>query len=180
MDDAVKALLDKEGFDTSLSERVIPIPVMTDDEQRPLPLGRSLTLLQGEKPVMVELKDLSALFVGTRQPPSFAKGPTPEYVLLFAMIELTAVQYCQCTGRLERDEEIARLYNHLRRRPDGTDDNPLFSYLQGAARLYLSLKDVSRAEFEAMAHRLHRSARHFETDAASSNYIEQLAGAFNS
>jgi len=180
MDDAVKALLAKEGFDTSLSERTIPIPVATDSGQRPLPLGRSLILLQGERPVTVELKDLSALFIGTRQPPSFAKEPSPEYLFFFAMIELTAVHYCECIGKAERDEEIARLYNHLRRRPDGTDDNPLFSYLQGAARLYLSLKDVSRAEFEAVANRLHRSARHFQTDAASCNYIEQLTATFNS
>jgi len=67
-----------------------------------------------------------------------------------------------------------RIYNLLRRRPDGTDDNPLFSYLQGAARLYMSLFDVSQAEFEAVFNRLTRSAKGYMEDAASTNYIRFL------
>jgi len=44
--------------------------------------------------------------------------------------------------------------------------------MQAGARLYMSLVDVSRAEFEAIAQRLTRSVRHFRTDAASKNYFE--------
>jgi hypothetical protein len=50
------------------------------------------------------------------------------------------------------------------------DANPLFSYLRAAARLYLSLRDVSRAEFKAMANKLRVSARAFATRRDSTNY----------
>jgi hypothetical protein len=50
------------------------------------------------------------------------------------------------------------------------DANPLFSYLRAASRLYLSLRDVSRAEFEAVANRLRVSARTFSAGIDSTNY----------
>lgn len=181
MDAAVRSQLEKEGFDVTLEHRLVRIPIAVGEGDLPQPLGEEVLLLkEGDAPVRVKLKRLSELFVGSRLPPSFAGGPAPGYEQFFATIEMAALDFGECTGRLERDEELARLYNHLRRRPDGSDSNPLFSYLQGAARLYLSLRDVSRAEFEAVAHRLYQSARHFRTDLTSTNLLESLRGTLDS
>jgi hypothetical protein len=90
------------------------------------------------------------------------------------MIEGTALDYCQVTNQPETDEEFYRLYRHLSRRPDGRDSHPLFSYLQAAAQLYMSIKDTSRAEFEAVTGRLALSARHFSMGPTSRNYINTL------
>ena len=76
------------------------------------------------------------------------------------------------SGIRVRDQEFERLYNHLRRRPDGTDANPILSYLQAAARLYMSLRDVSQAEFEAVARRLTKSARTYSEGLSSTNYTD--------
>lgn len=119
----------------------------------------------------LELKPLSALFTGDRQPPSMRNEPPPEYLEFFLAIEHTAALACAARGRPESDEEFERLYRHLRRRPDGADANPMFGCLQNSVRLYLSLKDVSRAEFEAVVERLHKSARTFRTHGGSTNYF---------
>jgi len=58
------------------------------------------------------------------------------------------------------------------------DANPLFSYLRAAARLYLSLRDVSRDEFEAVAERLRRSAKTFASRLDSTNYYRLVLGEF--
>ena len=100
---------------------------------------------------------------------------TEKYLLFFMLIERTAFDFCATTKRAERDEELRRLYQQLRRRPAALDDNPLFSYLQAAARLYMSLRDVSRAEFEAVAQRLSRSARRYADGPGSRNYIRLLS-----
>lgn len=63
---------------------------------------------------------------------------------------------------------------HLARRPDGHHKNPLFSYLRAAARLYLSLRDVSQAEFEAVAQRLHQSAKLHAGHIGSTNYFQAV------
>ena len=124
----------------------------------------------GSRVVPVKLKPISQLWMGTRRPPSLAGTPPPEYQPLLLMLELTAAHYCLSLRKVETDAEFERLYRQLRRRPDGQDANPLFSYLQGTARLYLSLRDVSQAEFEAVAQRLSQSARHFSTHVGSTNY----------
>jgi hypothetical protein len=92
--------------------------------------------------------------------------------MFFCLIERTAADFCVSTGRMEPDDEFRRLYRLLARRPGGDDRNPLFSYIQAGARLYMSLKDVSRAEFEAVALRLSRFARNVSTGATSANYIQ--------
>lgn len=174
MDPQVVSTLEKAGLDPKLEKRFLTIPAMIDEVTgKPKPLGREVVLLNGEQPVQVSLKNASELFTGNKQPPSFASGPTKEYLHFFAMIEFTALEVLHAAG-LERDEEFVRIYNLIRRRPDGTDANPLFSYLQGAARLYMSLFDVSQAEFEAVFNRLTRSAKGQMEDAASTNYIRML------
>ena len=174
MDPQVIAALEQAGFDPTLKSQFITIPVQVDQaSNKPKPLGKEVVFLRDEKPVPVQLKSIPELFTGSKVPPSFAKGPTQDYMTFFATIEMTALEYLHAAGPA-RDEEYARLYNHLRRRPDGTDDNPLFSYLQGAARLYLSLRDVSQAEFEAVCACLTRSAKRYVENGASTNYIRML------
>lgn len=92
----------------------------------------------------------------------------------FALIETTAVACCAATNP-EYDRELERVYAQLRRRPLGADANPLFSYLRAAVRLYMSLRDVSQAEFEAVVQRLSRSAGHFSTGLTSTNYIQTIS-----
>jgi hypothetical protein len=120
--------------------------------------------------VWLPLEPISQLWTGSAVAPDFSFAPPPEYEPFFILIEATAAEFCDATGRPERDREFERLYRLLRRRPDGVDANPLFSYLRAAARLYLSLRDVSRAEFEAVANRLRVSARTFSTRIDSTNY----------
>ncbi|MGC4122225.1 MAG: hypothetical protein QM765_48115 [Myxococcales bacterium] len=174
MDSQVISELEKAGLDPKLEKRFLTVPVTVDEVTgKPKPVGKDVLLLNGEQPVPVALKSVSELFTGNKQPPSFASGPTKEYVNFFAMVEFTALEYLHAAG-LERDEEFVRIYNLLRRRPDGTDANPLFSYLQAAARLYMSLFDISQAEYEAVFNRLTRSAKGQMEDAASTHYIRML------
>lgn len=149
----VPTALGEQGRVVSLDQD-LPVPVM-DDEHRV---------------VWLPLEPLSRLWTGSAMPPDLSHAPPPEYEPFFILLEATAAEYCDATGRPERDREFERLYRQLRRRPDGVDPNPLFSYLRAAARLYLSLRDVSRAEFESLAGRLRLSARTFSTRIDSTNY----------
>jgi hypothetical protein len=174
VDPQVVSTLEKAGLDPTLRKRLITVPVTVDEVTgKPKPVGQEVLLLNGEQPVQVALKSASALFTGSKVPPSFAKGPTQDYLPFFATIEYTALEYLHAAG-MERDEEFARIFNLIRRRPDGSDENPLFSYLLGAARLYMSLFDVSQAEFEAVFNRLTRSAKGYMENGASTNYIRML------
>lgn len=174
MDPKVVETLEKAGFDVQMEKSIPTLPIgLSEDEKVVRAVGPEVVLLNGETPFSVTLKSIPELFTGSVVPPSFAKGPTKEYLKFFAAIEMTALEYFHAAGP-ERDEEFVRLYNLLRRRPDGTDPNPLFSYLQGAVRLYMSLRDVSQAEFEAVLNRLTRSARAAMEGAASRNYIALL------
>ena len=58
-----------------------------------------------------------------------------------------------------RDEEIARLYNLLRRKPDGRSEGFLHDCLYQSAALVLGLRAVSQGEFEAVFDQLASSAR---------------------
>lgn len=174
MDREVLAQLEKAGIDVTFTERVPVIPVEVEAGGKVVPAGEEVTVMSGEAVAVVTLKSIPELFTGARRPPSFDRGPTDEYVWFFMLIERTVLDVCISTGRAERDQEIERLYRHLRRRPAGRDANPLFSYMQAAARLYMSLRDVSRAEFDAVAQRLTRSARRFADGPMSRNYIRML------
>jgi len=173
VDTAVIESLKAAGADTDLTGRGVSIPIQVAENGEVVPLGDEVFLLSGEIQIPgVKLRKIPELFTGNRQPPDFRGGPTEEYVLFFALIERMALDFCVSLKRIERDVEFERLYNLLRRRPDGKDHNPLFSYLQGVVRLYLSLRDVSQAEFEAVAARLAKSARTFSEGPTSRNYFE--------
>jgi len=171
MDKTVIDCLAAAGADYELKGHGVLIPIRVSEDNAPEPLEEEVFVLSGKVVVpKVKLKKISDLFSGNRQPPDFRHGPTNEYMLFFTLIERMAINFCTSTRRVERDVEFERLYNLLRRRPDGSDFNPLFSYLQGIVRLYMSLRDVSQAEFEAVASRLARSAKTFSEGPTSKNY----------
>jgi hypothetical protein len=164
--------LEKGGMDPTHPE-LLWVPTALGEQGRVVPLDQDLpvpVMDEAHQVVWLPLEPLSLLWTGSTVPPDFSREPPPEYEPFFILIEATAAEYCDATGRPERDREFERLYRRLRRHPDSEDPNPLFSYLRAAARLYLSLRDVSRAEFEAVAHRLSVSARTFSTRVDSTNY----------
>ena len=68
-------------------------------------------------------------------------------------------------------------HSQLRRRPD-TVDCPLHSYVRAAAQVYLSVRDVSQMEYEAVMRRLAKSARTFAFAPVSRNYLDTLRQTF--
>lgn len=170
----VKAIiaLERGGMDPAHPERLW-VPTALGEQGRVVALDQDLPvpIMDDEHRVIwLPLEPLSQLWTGSALAPDLSWAPPPEYEPFFILLEATAAEYCDAIGRPERDREFERLYRQLRRRPEGADPNPLFSYLRAAARLYLSLRDVSRAEFEAMANRLRVSARTFSTRLDSTNY----------
>ncbi len=174
MDKHVCEAIRAEGFDVTLQRYIPHVAVELSQREKPRPLGIEVPVLSGHTLVRSPLKSIPELFVGTAKAPDFADGPTDEYRQFFMVLELTSLEYCTVIGRREPDFEFERIYRQLRRRPAGQDSNPLFSYLQAAARLYMSLRDVSQAEFEAVANRLSKSARHMSQGEASANYLYLL------
>ncbi|WIG94823.1 hypothetical protein [Myxococcus sp. SDU36] len=174
MDANAVAELEKAGVKVDQPERLYVAVEWDEDGKHVRPVGERVQIRAGEQLAHVTLKPISQLFTGDVKPPSFAKAPPDEYQAFFLLIEATAAGYCRAVRNTETDQEFERLYRHLQRRPDGTDRNPLFSHLQGAVRLYMSLRDVSQAEFEAVVHRLHQSARHFQTHTGSINYFQEV------
>lgn len=178
MDLTVVTKFDNAGIDTTFTKHVPIVGIEVDDQGRVQPVGNDVIVISGPKTAHVTLKKISELFAGPKTPPSFRKGPTDEYIMFFALIELTVIDFCRSAGRPEYDAEVERLYTHLRRRPDGRDGNVLFSYMQAATRLYMSAFDVSQAEFDAVARRLSRSAGHFGLGPTSTNYCEIVGTGF--
>ncbi|MHC5057445.1 MAG: hypothetical protein ACYTKD_22450 [Planctomycetota bacterium] len=178
MDLSVVEQLERAGCDVGM-KRVVPIvAIMADERRRVLPAGEEVFVMSGDAETSVHLKRITELFAGDAYPPDFGRGPTPMYALFFAMIERTAVDFCSVTEVIEPDSEFQRLYGLLARRPDATDGNLLFSYMQAAVRLYMSLRDTSRAVFEAVAMRLAKSAKTFRTDPSSTNYFDVVGRDF--
>ena len=173
MDANAVAELEKAGVKVGAPERLFVAAEWRDDKHL-LPVGERALVRDGELTAHVTLQPISRLWTGSAKPPSFTPAPPPEYHPFFILIEATAAGYCRAVRNTETDQEFERLYRHLLRRPDGTDRNPLFSYLQGAARLYMSLRDVSQAEFEAVVGRLHQSAKHHSTHVGSINYFQDV------
>ena len=173
MDVDVIDVLDKAGIDTSLDGVLPRIRLQLNGSGRLEPLDSRITVEAGAAVAVVEVKTIPQLFAGDRVPPDFKRGPPPEYLPFFVLIETTAVACCAATNP-EYDREFERVYAQLRRRPLAADANPLFSYLRAAVRLYMSLRDVSQAEFEGVVQRLARSAGHFSTSVSSTNYIQTV------
>ncbi len=173
MEREVVEALEKADMPVGTPDR-LRVPVHLDEQRRVIPVRESVLVVSEKGSVQVRLKPITQLFTGSKTPPDFSRSPPPEYHPFFILIEAAAADYCKARGRPEHEEQIERLYRLLRRRPDGDYPSPAISYLQAAARLYMSLRDVSKAEFEAVADRLHRSARHHATHTGSTNYHREV------
>jgi hypothetical protein len=158
---------------------MLRVAIQRDESKRVMKVQAEVPVMGNEGLILVQLKPISQLWTGSAVPPDLSRTPPPQYQPFFLLMESTAANYCAAQGRPETDDEFERLFRQLRRRPDGTDVHPLFSYLQGAVRLYMSLRDVSQAEFEAVVNRLSQSAKWHSTHTGSTNYHrEVLQGVF--
>lgn len=93
------------------------------------------------------------------------------------LLEYTVVRFCEADGRDQTDQDVARIFAELRRRPDG-EGGRMRGYLRAAAQLYLSVRDVSQAEYVAVMNRLAKSARTFSMAPISRNYLATLRQTF--
>jgi hypothetical protein len=153
---------------------LLRVAIQRDENKKVMKLGTEVPVMGNEGLMLVTLQPLSKLWTGSAAPPDLSRTPPPQYQPFFLLLESTAANYCAATGKAETDDEFERLYRQLRRRPDGDDPHPLFSYLKGAARLYMSLRDVSQAEFEAVVNRLSQSAKWHSTHVGSTNYHREV------
>ena len=178
MDQTLVDSLREAGIDPAREDFLPALALRLDPAGRPLPLdGEAVVACQGRS-VPVRLKPVSSLFAGNALPPDFSGGPTKAYLPVFLCIEQAAAHYTFLGRTTTRDREFERLYDHLRRRPDGTDSNPLFSYLQAAVALQMSLRDLGRAEYEAVLRRLAKSARTFSDGYTSTYYRDRALSVF--
>jgi hypothetical protein len=136
--------------------------------------GDAIVVRMGTTETNLTPRPLRELFRGSRKAPDLSRGPTPALMPLFLFLEATVVRFCEEDGRDETDEEMERIFSELRRRPDGRHLSPLHAYLHAAARVYLSARDVSEAEYEAVMSRLTKSARTFSIPPISRNYVTTL------
>lgn len=173
MDREVVEALEKAELPVDKPE-MLRVGVQLDEQGKVQPTREVVSIVSEKKLLSARLRPISQLFTGDTVPPSFTRAPPPEYHPFFILLEAAAADCCKARGRPEPDQEFERLFRLLRRRPDGDDPNPAFSYLQAAARLYMSLRDTSQAEFEAVADRLHRSARTYATHTGSTNYYREV------
>jgi hypothetical protein len=119
------------------------------------------------------LRPIRQLFAGDGKAPDLSGGPTPKLEPFFVLLELTVASVCAANGRDATDQEMEHIYSEMRRRPDG-EGGVLRSYVRAAARLYLSMNNVSQSEYEAVFRRLTKSARTFAGGSLSRNYLFNL------
>ncbi|HYO73177.1 MAG TPA: hypothetical protein VEU33_44645, partial [Archangium sp.] len=178
MDREAVEKLQRAGLKVEQPE-MLRVAIQRDENKRVVTVRGEVPVMGNEGLMLVPLKPISQLWTGTVVPPDLSRTPPPQYQPFLLLLESTAANYCAAQGRPETDDEFERLFRQLRRRPDGGDVHPLFSYLQGAVRLYMSLRDVSQAEFEAVVNRLSQSAKWHSTHTGSTNYHrEVLQGVF--
>jgi hypothetical protein len=173
--------LSAAGLNVDMDDRA-PLPTIRLDQGSgdPLPPEQDglITVRSGNATCQVTLEPIGRLFTGEARAPDLSNSPEP-YETFLAVFELTAANYCAATQRVPTDDEFARLYKLLRNKPDGWDRNPLFGYLQAAAKVYLSLRDVSRHEFRAVVGRLAKSAKTFRLSKRSCNYYANALGSLH-
>lgn len=154
-----------------------PLPFLKIDfSERGTPLapGATVQVLQGDLEVEMTLPGVREQLTGDAAAPDFTGQLEERFALLFSSIEGSFADYCQTTGRRERDREVQRLYRRLREYPDGEDRNPLFGHLRGALRLFLWCNPLSPAEYDAVLGRLVDSVRHWAKGKDSCNYLDQV------
>lgn len=175
MNHEIARKLRESGYDLQGLARLPRVAIQVDDRLQPVILEREVPIIApGLEPIILELENVSELFEGDARPPDFSKGPPKAYAPLFMTIERAAADFCKFTRRHDIDREFERVYGVLRKRADGKDSNPLYSYLRAAVRLTMSIQPVSRAEFEGVIDRLRKSAATFAIGQVSRNYFETL------
>jgi len=173
VDPRVVRLLAEAGLKTNGPDRSLSVALQIDEDGEVLVQGETVFVTDGEQAASVELKEIGELFRGDRRPPSLDGEPPPAYTPFFMAIERAAYEYCAASEAKIRDKEFEKVYNDLRRRPDGAGEYPVSYHLQAALRLYLSLHEVSQLEYEAVMRRLSRSARTFAEGYTSTNYFDR-------
>jgi hypothetical protein len=173
MDEIVAAALARSGSSGSLP----PLVIVRDDQGKVVPQSGGVHVRIGEGQETLALRPVRELFTGSRKPGDLSQGPTPELEPFFMLLEYTVVRFCEADGRDQTDQDMASIFAELRRRPDG-DSGRMRGYLRAAAQLYLSVRDVSQAEYEAVMNRLAKSARTFSMAPISRNYLATLRQTF--
>ena len=173
MDLKVRQELERAGMDLDWPER-LQVAIQFTHQGQAMPLGEEVPVVdESWTMVHVKLARISRLWTATDMTP-FLLRTAPHHESFLRLLESTAGIYCTSMNQPETDAEFERLYRLLRRHPDGEDAHPLFSYLQGAARLYLSLRSMSRGEYEALTYRLSKMARRFRSHEGSTNYYRKV------
>lgn len=175
MDQEVSDVLARVGVYLSPSaptECEIPIiGIETQDNYGVLPLGKIVPIGTPDHQVIkVKVRALGELLTGSTLGFSSDRPPAKYGHLLF-MLMWTAVTYCEQAQAEVRDVEFSEIYNHLRRHPDGTYANPLFSYLRATVRVYASLVDLSKSEFKSVMNHLRITARRHADGPTSTAYL---------
>ncbi|HZH77383.1 MAG TPA: hypothetical protein VEY88_15245 [Archangium sp.] len=173
MDREAVEKLQRAGLKVEQPE-LLRVAIQRDEQKQVMRLRGEVPVMGNEGLMLVSLKPVTKLWTGSAVPPDLSRTPPPRYQPFLLLLESTAANYCAAVAKPETDDEFERLFRQLRRRPDGEDAHPLFSYLQGAVRLYLSLRDVSQAEFEAVVNRLSQSAKWHSTHVGSTNYYREV------
>lgn len=173
MDLRVRQELERAGLELDWPER-LQVAIQFTQQGQAIPLGEEVPVADESWTMAhVKLAPISRLWTATDMTPFLLQTP-PHHESFLLLLESTAGIYCTAMNQSETDAEFERLYRLLRREPDGEDAHPLFSYLRGAARLYLSLRSVSRGEYEALTYRLGRMARRFRSHEGSTNYYRKV------
>ncbi len=173
MDETVAATLAQHGSTGSLP----PLVIVRDDQGKVVAQSGGVLVHVGEGRETLALRPIRELFAGSRRPGDLSRGPTPELEPFFMLLEYTVVRFCEADGRDQTDQDMEHVYAELRRRPDG-EGGRLRGYLRAAAQLYMSVRDVSQAEYDAVTSRLAKSARTFSSPPISRNYLATLRQTF--
>jgi hypothetical protein len=173
MDEAVASALARSGSGESLP----PLVIIRDSAGKIVAPREGVQVQIGEGGETLALRPVRELFAGNRKAHDMSRGPTPELEPLFLLLEYTVVRFCDADGHDETDQEMERIYMALRRRPDD-EGGRLHGYLRAAARLYMSAREVSQGEYEAVMNRLAKSARTFSMPPVGRNYLATLRQTF--
>jgi len=119
------------------------------------------------------IDSLREMFRGEKHPPKNMDHYPEEYCGMFFSIEKNILW---ASGMINdtTDDEFVRLFNLIKRRPDGRSEGFMHDVIYQSAALMLGLQPLSQAEFEAIFMQLARSAKNWRQGYASRNYIHFL------
>lgn len=175
MDQTIISALQAAGIPTTWEDDAPVIYIERTPEGPVAPATGPITVAYNDQRAQLTFKPLRELFTGDRKAPDLSGEPPREYQRFIALVELAVLNFCAASQRVESDQEMERVFSQLRRRPDGRDPNKMLGYVRAAFQLYMSVHDVSQAQFEAVIGRLIRSTRTFSEGHISRNYLATLA-----